>query len=101
MAKYTKEEKYKALTALHTDLNAGDTVYTVLRHNTPKTHYIDFIIIKDGKPVNISYHVAHLLGRAINDHFEGVRCYNSSSEMVYWLSQELKWGPSGLHHEYI
>jgi hypothetical protein len=101
MAKYTKEEQYKAMTALHIELNAKDTVYTVLRHNTPKTHYMDFVVIKDNRPINISYQVATLLQRAINDHFEGVRCYSSGSEMVQLLSRALKWGDDGLHHEYI
>ena len=98
MYKMTKKEKDEAkkhaIEFLTKTLKPGDTVYTVLKHvsQSGMTRLISAYIVVDGRIVDISWHISHVLDwhRAENGGVKVGGCgMDMGFHMVYSLSYVL------------
>ena len=94
--KVTNEDREQAKTRLHEWLKPGDTVYTLVTHvsSTGMTRWIRLLIIRDNKPVDISWDASRVVGRPLNtrNHYgiETGGCgMDMGFELVYTLSRYL------------
>ncbi len=84
---------HESLTRLKQVLKRGDTVYTVLRHvsRSGMQRHIDVYVIRDNKPIHLSYHIAEVLDYKITGSSIEIRDYATDMGVyiIYNLSVAL------------
>ena len=89
--KTSKEEKQTAMGHLRAILNPGDTVYCILRHCSASgmMRVIDFIVIKDNRPVRLSIYICDLLGMPYHRKYHGVAVRGCGMDMGFGVVYDL------------
>lgn len=88
-------EQAEAIERLRAELKPGDTLRTILRHVSASgmSRSISVVKVSDGETWDLSYLVAHALGRRIDQRHDGVICggcgMDMGFEVVYALSRAL------------
>lgn len=88
--KYTKQEVQEAREELSKLLNVGDTVYCQLKHVSRSGMYraIDLFVVRDNKPIRISWAASKLLEGYDNNH-EGCKASGCGMDMGFHLVYSL------------
>ena len=87
------QDKAEAIERLKGMLDIGNTIYTVLRHvsSSGMTRYIDLYVIKDNRPLRITWSAATALGWAYDRKREALKVTGCGMDMgfhaVYTLSR--------------
>lgn len=91
----TKTDNNESLATLRKWLKPGDTIYTILRHvsSSGMSRRISFVIFKDGKPLQLDYHIEALGLGYRRSNKEGVSVSGCGMDMgfhvVYNLGRKL------------
>lgn len=90
MNKITKADKEKALETLKEMLKPGDTIYTKMVHRSRSGIYrvIDLYVIRDNKPLRLSYFAGILLEGYDRKH-EGAKAGGCGMDMGFHLVSNL------------
>lgn len=94
------QDKAEAIVSLNKYLNVGDTVYTVMRHvsSSGMTRYIDLYVIKDNRPLRLTWSAATALGWTYDRKREALKVTGCGMDMgfhtVYSLARVLYSGTS-------
>jgi hypothetical protein len=89
-----KEEQQDAIRRLREILKPGDTVYTLVTHVTQSgmTRWIRAIVIRDDKPLDISWLAGRALGSPVGTrNHEGVERGGGGMDMGFDLVYSLSW----------
>lgn len=89
----TKEQQIKAREYLLEDLKPGDTIYTILKHVSSSGMYrvIDAYLIKDNRPLRLTWNIAAVLGLHYNDNHEGIGVSGCGMDMGFHVVYELSY----------
>ena len=93
-----QQDKSEAIENLRQWLIVGDTIYTVLRHVSASgmTRYIDLYVIRDGRPLRLTWSVAQALGWPYDKKRESLKVTGCGMDMgfhtVYSLAYVLNKG---------
>lgn len=90
-SKAKQQEREEAIIRLRAELAPGDTVYTVLRHRSASgmSRSISCVIIKDNKPLDISWLVARALDYRIDDKNDGIKVGGAGMDMGFHVVYSL------------
>ena len=88
--KYTKSQIDDSRAFLLKTLRPGDTVHCILKHVSCSGMYrvIDFIVVKDDQPINISWAAAMLL-EGFDPRWDGCRASGCGMDMGFHLVYNL------------
>ena len=87
------QDKTEAIERLRSMMDVGNTIYTVLRHvsSSGMTRYIDLYVIKDNRPLRITWSAAQALGWPYDRKREALKVTGCGMDMgfhaVYTLSR--------------
>ena len=90
-----QQDKAEAIDNLREWLKRDDTIYTVLRHRSASgmTRYIDLYVIRDGRPLRLTWSVAQALNWPYDTKREALKVTGCGMDMgfhaVYTLSAVL------------
>lgn len=90
--KTTKAEQAEAREYLQGLLKPGDTVHTILKHvsKSGMSRVIQLIVIKDNRPIDISWNAAKLL-EGYDENHEGCKAGGCGMDMGFHLVYNLGW----------
>lgn len=106
-------DKAEAIETLNRWLSVGDTVYTILRHRSSSgmTRWLDLYVIKDGRPLRLTWSAAMALGWPYDRKREAIKVSGCGMDMgfhtVYSLAYVLNNGKTdgdagySLQHNWI
>ena len=87
------QDKAEAIERLRSMMDVGNTIYTVLRHvsGSGMTRYIDLYVIKDNRPLRITWSAAIALGWTYDRKREALKVTGCGMDMgfhtVYTLAR--------------
>ena len=85
------QDKAEAIEWLRSMMDIGNTVYTVLRHVSASgmTRYIDLYVIKDNRPLRITWSVAEALGYPYDRKHEALKVQGCGMDMGFHVVYSL------------
>ena len=80
-----KPNKTEAIETLRGIVQAGDRVFTILRHVSPSgmTRWLDVYVIKDNQPIRITWSVADAVGHAYDKKREALKIGGCGMDMGF------------------
>ena len=87
MSQKTKvaQDKAESIERLRSMMDVGNTIYTVLRHvsSSGMTRYIDLYVIKDNRPLRITWSAAQALGWTYDSQRESLKVTGCGMDMGF------------------
>ena len=86
-----KQEKTEAIETLNKWLAVGDTVYTILRHRSSSgmTRWLDLYVIKDGRPLRLTYSACKALGYPYDRKHDSLKVTGCGMDMGFHVVYSL------------